>query len=253
MFGNNPIRKIEIHSKSGTLALQEVFHTIQGEGPLSGLPAVFVRLAGCHLACHFCDTEFESNIDNVLPFEEAVGQIEELLDKHPSTNLVVLTGGEPLRQRIGELVWTLFMRRKGITVQLETAGNLWDPSLESSLILEARRRGTFVIVTSPKTPKVHPNIAEWCHHYKYVIRHEEVGVDGLPCMGTQPQTKGKPVNIWREHSPKDTVWVSPCDDKDQLLNMLNMEEAVRSSMTHGYRLSLQVHKVVSAVVREVLP
>ena len=39
------------------LQLAEIFYSIQGEGTWTGTPAVFVRLAGCNLACDFCDTD----------------------------------------------------------------------------------------------------------------------------------------------------------------------------------------------------
>ncbi len=40
------------------LQLAEIFYSIQGEGTWTGTPAVFVRLAGCNLACDFCDTDY---------------------------------------------------------------------------------------------------------------------------------------------------------------------------------------------------
>ena len=40
------------------LQLAEIFYSIQGEGMWTGTPAVFVRLAGCNLACGFCDTDY---------------------------------------------------------------------------------------------------------------------------------------------------------------------------------------------------
>ena len=50
-------------------AVKEIFYTLQGEGALTGRPAVFCRFAGCNLwsgreedraaaVCTFCDTDF---------------------------------------------------------------------------------------------------------------------------------------------------------------------------------------------------
>jgi organic radical activating enzyme len=65
MFGKNATLKREL-SDGQLLYVQEVFRTIQGEGPHAGLPATFVRLWGCHLKCYFCDTDFESNKQAML-------------------------------------------------------------------------------------------------------------------------------------------------------------------------------------------
>ena len=52
------------------LQLSEIFYTIQGEGTWTGTPAVFVRLAGCNLACDFCDTDYSTkffaSVDDVV-------------------------------------------------------------------------------------------------------------------------------------------------------------------------------------------
>lgn len=52
MHGLNPIRsRVEVAEK---LQIHETFLTVQGEGPFSGRAAVFMRLTGCCLKCHFC-------------------------------------------------------------------------------------------------------------------------------------------------------------------------------------------------------
>lgn len=99
-----------------TLRINEIFFSIQGESTWAGCPCVFVRLTGCHLRCAYCDTEYA--------FKEGVGrEIDSILDEvcsHP-TDLVQITGGEPLLQkRVHQLIAALCDRGK--TVLIETSG-----------------------------------------------------------------------------------------------------------------------------------
>ena len=56
MFGKNEVvgRKHFRSALDFELLVTSIFYTLQGEGPIAGRPAVFVRLAKCNLACHFC-------------------------------------------------------------------------------------------------------------------------------------------------------------------------------------------------------
>lgn len=243
MFGNNPIRPRE-HNPL-VLAVQSIFPTIQGEGPFSGQCATFIRLAGCNLACHYCDTEFESGIDNLMAVEAIVAQVQ----SYPAhmQQLVVLTGGEPLRQDIALLVEMLLTHAgsKTYSVQLETAGTLWNPRLDRWVA-----SGGLTIVCSPKTPKINPDVARLCRHWKYiVIAGLEDEVDGLPNASTQQKTDHhlKPMRLWRRDGgwlPEDTVWVSPCDEHNDGLNRANVAAVAGIAQRHGYRVSLQIHKLL---------
>ena len=256
MFGKNPIRSNETNLDGQTLAVQEVFYTIQGEGPFSGTPAVFVRLAGCNLACTFCDTEFESGITNRLD----VDQIVKKTMSFPRPQLVVLTGGEPLRQNVVPLIKLLLMA--GVhTVQIETAGTVWTDDMAALMVRTQAKHSmdhdAVVIVCSPKTPMINRDIQAWVSHYKYVIEAGKVDVeDGLPVSGTQTRNFHVTQRIFRpwmnenianmmNQNPADiSIWVSPCDHHDEGANRMNMAAAVASSMKHGYRLSLQTHKIL---------
>jgi 7-carboxy-7-deazaguanine synthase len=75
------------------LLVSEVFYSIQGEGTWTGTPAVFVRLAGCNLACDFCDTDY--SIKSVATIPDVMRMVGECGGDCPT---VILTGGEPLAQ-----------------------------------------------------------------------------------------------------------------------------------------------------------
>jgi 7-carboxy-7-deazaguanine synthase len=77
---------------------------------------VFVRLAGCHLRCVYCDTEYAFKDGRTMTVDEVRAEVE----THP-TRLVEITGGEPLLQpRMHGLVSALCDR--GWTVLIETSG-----------------------------------------------------------------------------------------------------------------------------------
>ena len=122
-------------------AVKEIFYTLQGEGALTGRPAVFCRFAGCNLwsgreedraaaACTFCDTDFvgmdgtlggryrdaaalASQIAALWPLGDRVGQ---------GARFVVCTGGEPLLQLDQPLIAALHAR--GFEIAIETNGTL---------------------------------------------------------------------------------------------------------------------------------
>ena len=226
MFGDNPVRKQELRDDD-RLWVQEVFYTLQGEGPFAGQPAVFVRLAGCNLRCFWCDTDFESS--TWLPELHAL--LREIDERRPAhCDLVVITGGEPFRQNIAPLVRILLLR--GLRVQIETAGTLW---------LDIPEDDHLFIVCSPKTPELNAEIERRIHAYKYVIADGETDEhDGLPTMATQ--VRGKRSHIARPR-PGAAVYVMPRDDRDDATNRANLRTCARIARQWGYRMTVQLHKL----------
>lgn len=100
------------------LQLAEIFYTLQGEGTWAGTPAVFVRLAGCNLACDFCDTDYALKF--VASTDEVVGRVREAGAGCP---MVVITGGEPLAQR-ETLALIDALRADGRRVHIESNGTI---------------------------------------------------------------------------------------------------------------------------------
>lgn len=100
------------------LRVNEIFHSIQGEGTRAGLPCTFVRLTGCHLRCTYCDTEYAFYEGEWLSLSQIMERVERF-----SCPTVEITGGEPLLQpAVYPLMEQLLAR--GMTVLLETSGGL---------------------------------------------------------------------------------------------------------------------------------
>ena len=184
------------------LGVAEVFHSLQGEGGDAGVPAVFLRLAGCNLRCRDCDTRYAWEGGEEVP----VSLIKERLDALPCRYLVV-TGGEPLLQArpLERLVSLL----SAWTLTLETNATIWEPRL----------LGRFHLVTaSPKLPSagVGPFPREVFSKYmdllpprlqvKLVVDREDWDevdrlVDGYPSLGETVPLVIQPVE--REENLED--------------------------------------------------
>lgn len=97
-----------------TARINEIFSSIQGEGPYQGVPQVFIRFSGCNLKCSYCDTDHlyykEYTVDGLL------GEIPRL-DVHS----ISITGGEPLCQ--SDFLKN-FLPRVSHKIYLETNGIL---------------------------------------------------------------------------------------------------------------------------------
>lgn len=233
-FGGNlqvntqPIEKRDSGDGS-TLVVHSIFYTLQGEGPFCGCPAIFIRLAGCNLRCPSCDTDYTSDVERMSIAEIA----NEVASKKMLYKLVVITGGEPFRQNISPLC-KLLLDTIDCTVQIETNGTLApSPDFPKDV----------VIVCSPKTGKVHPEIEARAVAYKYVMAHDSMRADGLPHFalghGAFPHV-ARPNPLY----PR-IVYLQPMDAQDPMENAANLKAVVDSCLEHGHVLQLQVHKLVN--------
>lgn len=118
---------------SNSLVVSEVFGlTFQGEGRNLGMPCFFLRLAGCNLACSFCDTPYtwdwkqydiKEETTKMSP-SETVGELTRLVEKSSvAPKNLVISGGEPMLQQ-GALSDLLALLLPDWWVEVETAGTI---------------------------------------------------------------------------------------------------------------------------------
>lgn len=226
--------------------LHSIFRTIQGEGPFSGWPAVFVRFAGCNLQCPLCDTEYTQGRRKVAA-QEVAAKVADL----QTGGLVVITGGEPFRQPKAIAALCDLLTDAGHFVQIETNGSLPPPDGPAYRHQVMNPPSGVHIVVSPKSGKVVEAVECRAAAYKYVIAHGSVDPeDGLPIKALDHTVKDRVARppMLRDGRWAVPVYVQPCDygsktKTDRNRNDLSMRAAVESSLEHGYIFQVQTHKI----------
>ena len=189
------------------MRINEIFYSIQGEGRYAGMPAVFVRFAGCNLRCPFCDTEFESYTE--MTEDEIVAAVI----SYPA-NHVILTGGEPTLQLTSSLLQKLNGEECCRLVHIETNGTHELPD------------GPIHWVTcSPKNAALH------------IQRIDELKV----------VYQGQDVEHFLHITPQPKVFsLQPCDTGDSDRNRLILDQTIQYILDHPqWNLSLQTHKIIN--------
>ena len=98
------------------LRITETFLSLQGEANAVGWPTFFIRLTGCPLRCHYCDTAYAFHGGEWRTLARLVDEARESRARH-----VCVTGGEPLAQRECTMLLTVLCEA-GFEVSLETSG-----------------------------------------------------------------------------------------------------------------------------------
>lgn len=147
-----------IHPHADKLRVIETFSSLQGEGPHMGKFATFVRLSGCTVGCPYCDTKYAWGVNggNMQTFEEVMAEI----NKH-NNPIVILTGGEPLRQLKALDNFALRLRHTTKKLHLETSGIALTDQLYA--IGDGIKRFDYIVIS----PKLH---AKGAMYYIDLIR-----------------------------------------------------------------------------------
>mmetsp|Transcript_11504 Transcript_11504/g.23403 ORF Transcript_11504/g.23403 Transcript_11504/m.23403 type:complete len:298 (+) Transcript_11504:2263-3156(+) len=152
------IRETSEKTSSPRLSVAEVFSSVQGEGPFTGRPSIFVRLSKCNLECSWCDTKYTwlfqeellSRIRARVPEQELDEVGTQVFDRRKEARLLsvdacmkeilavthgdtiqaaVLTGGEPLLQASALRYLATDLINRGFAIEVETNGTLSPQSL----------------------------------------------------------------------------------------------------------------------------
>jgi 7-carboxy-7-deazaguanine synthase len=128
--------QITTENKTRTLPVMEAFYTIQGEGFHQGRAAYFIRLGGCDVGCVWCDVKesWDANKHPQKTIEEIINEaLREVGSResevrsrrssvfgHRSSDIAIITGGEPLMHDCFDLTYKL--HEAGFRTHIETSG-----------------------------------------------------------------------------------------------------------------------------------
>ena len=206
------------------LPVHETFqNTIQGEGYWAGTPVDFIRLAGCPVACPWCDTGYS---DGGKHTPRSLRSLDELLQELRSPR-VVITGGEPfIHQDLPRLVDALLFAGKQISI--ETSGAFWQPLPDDVWITLSPKQHV-----SHRYPVQEP-FWQRANEIKFVIS------TGKELEFYQPYLTGNRINV-NLHCP---IYLQPeWSQREQsipiILNLLQHHPT--------YKLSLQTHKYIGVL------
>lgn len=187
--------------------INEIFHSLQGEGYNTGVASVFIRFSGCNLRCAFCDTEHERHTMMPLP------AIVDAVMRFPDAPLIVLTGGEPSLYVDEQLLSAL--RLTGKKIAIETNGTRPLPP------------GVDWVTLSPKFGfpggDALPCVMKCCDELKVVYTGQDLSQYDF---------------ITARHR-----FLQPCYVEDEKQRRLNTQMCVNAVLNDPrWRLSLQTHR-----------
>jgi len=141
------------------MKVNEIFYSIQGEGPQVGMPAVFIRFSGCNLSCSWCDSKY-ANKGKEMSVKDIINSLNYDCDN------IVLTGGEPLIQKD---IFNLITALGDCDIYVETNGTIYDQSFI----------GMAKYIVSPKpdflNTKYLESLRKWAQHatFKFVVETKQ--------------------------------------------------------------------------------
>ncbi len=216
------------------MKFSELFHTIQGEGQLIGVPSVFFRTSYCNLRCVWCDTPYTSwqPEDRNISVAESVDAISQYRCKH-----VVITGGEPFIQARELMELCCELDKRGHHITIETNATLFAAVPAHLISMSPKLRNS-----NPPTDNRFFKRHERGRIRPYVIRQF---LDQYPCQVkfvvdtpedlAEIQALQTEVNI-----PAETILLMPQGTTPAVLRQ-KQEWLVDLCKENGYRYSPRVH------------
>lgn len=229
----------EVSSKERWINVNEVFGpTIQGEGIHTGQRVGFVRLAGCNLACSWCDTPYSWDWDRFDRKEESHKTlVSELATqvKEMGVDRIVLTGGEPMLQQTA--IWDFKSSLGSIEIDVETNGTIL-PNIKTINAVD-------MFSVSPKLAHggdlLEMRRTKALEAFAY-LAGEDRAIFKFVCQWASDFDEIDEI-ITQFKIPRNAVWIMP-EGVSQLAQMESMHRLADEAIARGFNISPRLHVLI---------
>ena len=122
------------------LPINEMYTCLQGEGKLTGIPHILIRVSGCRLRCQFansfCDTPYSSWSPEKGKF--TYKDVHEFFVKHPHITHTMITGGGPTLHKEMLIKLCEIAKKKYQHITIETEGSEFVPTMGDLISLSPK-------------------------------------------------------------------------------------------------------------------
>jgi organic radical activating enzyme len=203
--------------------ISEMFCSFQGEGAAVGRRHLFLRTAGCHLRCRYCDTPDSlertavmtvrnragdsSAVPNPLTVEQVIAAVVGLVETDGPIDGVALTGGEPLLQAdfLADLLASRAIPHPRL---LETSGT--HPERLAGILPLVD-----IVSMDIKLPSNSGERALWAEHERFLrLAGDKAYVKILVDAATDPSEVERAARLVQTTTPTARVFLQPITGQD---------------------------------------
>jgi len=221
------------------MQINNIFKSLQGEGPTVGIPTIFIRMQGCNRLCTYCDTpEARSKVIHDRRIVESY-TTQQVLDSLNNLNKVsickflYITGGEPLFRdtlEMFELKGLLFIIQNSYNITIETNCDIL-PNTDLSIYIDE----WMLDIKCPSSGEISKYYKWWLQSkYDYKVKFVVSELSDLNFIDTVIRSN--------PYIPPYNIYISPVFP---LASDSFLQSCVQFCILHNFRLNVQVHKLLN--------
>lgn len=230
------------------IPVSESFYSLQGEGPTTGYPSVFLRLAGCNLMCGGQGTQFDGELHNGATWrcdtlevwtQATMKSFEDTIDEECKQALrnganLILTGGEPTMNegKLNHYIdWVRNTFNPDCYVEVETNGTITPSKGFRDRVNQFNVSPKLSNSGNEKTTRYKPETIKVLNQHEGTV---------FKFVISDMKDYGELVEDYVDIVDHSKIWLMPAGENQQLLN--NSKQVVAEmAKKYNYKLTNRLH------------